>query len=154
MSDTAVFLPFGDGEYRFWLPLPEVVELERKTGSSIIAIEERLRAAIGADGSQDDPVFVFLGGGAATVADVRETLRLALQGGGGGLVDGQEVEVGPNMARQLIDAYVYPARPLSEGVVVAWRVLHAALHGVQLKKKLDEQVARETPSESLSEKDS
>ncbi|XAI96832.1 hypothetical protein [Synechococcus phage Ssp-JY40] len=137
MADTAVTFAFADGEYRFWLPLPQVVELERKTGSSILAIEERLRAAIGAEGAQDDPTFVFLGGGAATVSDVRETLRLALWGGGGGLVDGQEVEVGPNMARQLVDTYVYPARPFSEGVVQAWRVLHAAIHGVQLVKKKD-----------------
>jgi hypothetical protein len=156
MADTAVHLQFADGEYRFWLPLPQVVELERKTGASILAIEERLRAAIGADGPQEDPTFVFLGGGSATVADVRETLRLALWGGGGGLVDGQEVEVGPNMARQLVDTYVYPARPFSEGVVQAWRVLHAAIHGVQLVKKKGEGVtgADASSPESLSEKDS
>lgn len=156
MADTAVHLQFADGEYRFWLPLPQVVELERKTGASILAIEERLRAAIGADGPQEDPTFVFLGGGSATVADVRETLRLALWGGGGGLVDGQEVEVGPNTARQLVDAYVYPARPFSEGVVQAWRVLHAAIHGIQLVKKKGKGVtgAGETPSENLSEKGS
>lgn len=137
MADTAVTFAFADGEYRFWLPLPEVVELERKTGSSILAIEERLRAAIGADGSQDEanPLFVFLGGGTATVADVRETLRLALQGGGGGLVDGEQIEVGPIRARQLVDAYVYPARPFGENVVQAWRVLHAAIHGIQLASK-------------------
>lgn len=135
MADTAVSFDFADGHYRFWLPLPQVVELERKTGVSILVIEERLRGAIGVDGPQDDPTFLFLGGGSATVADVRETLRLALQGGGGGLVDGQEIEVGPNTARQLVDAYVYPARPFAEGVVQAWRVLHAAIHGVQLVKK-------------------
>lgn len=151
MADTAVNFDFADGNYRFWLPLPEVVELERKTGASILVIEERLRGAIGVDGSQDDPTFVFLGGGSATVADVRETLRLALQGGGGGLVDGREVEVGPNTARQLVDAYVYPARPLAEGVVQAWRVLHAAIHGIQLsgskKKSEDGDLMQGSPSE-------
>jgi hypothetical protein len=154
MADTAVHLAFADGEYRFWLPLPQVVELERKTGSSILAIEERLRAAIGADGPQDDPTFLFIGGGTATVSDVRETLRLALWGGGGGLVDGQEIEVGPNMARQLVDTYVYPARPFSEGVVQAWRVLHAAIHGIQLasKKKGEAEAVDDQPSMSPSEK--
>jgi hypothetical protein len=151
MADTAVTFAFADGEYRFWLPLPEVVELERKTGSSILAIEERLRAAIGADGSADEanPLFVFLGGGSATIADVRETLRLALQGGGGGLVDGEQIEVGPIRARQLVDAYVYPARPFAEGVVQAWRVLHAAIHGIQLSQKKSPEVAE---SLNLSEK--
>lgn len=161
MSDTAVHLQFADGEYRFWLPLPQVVELERKTGVSILVIEERLRAAIGTNGDVSDPAsdFVFLGGGSATVTDVRETLRLALWGGGGGLVDGQEVEVGPNTARQLVDAYVYPARPFAEGVVVAWRVLHAAIHGIRLAEKkspegLTGEQPGEQPSESPSEKDS
>jgi hypothetical protein len=156
MADTAVTFAFADGEYRFWLPLPQVVELERKTGSSILVIEERLRGAIGVGDPAEgelEPNFLFLGGGSATVADVRETLRLALWGGGGGLVDGQEIEVGPNMARQLVDAYVYPARPFAEGVVQAWRVLHAAIHGVQLSsKKKPEEVTGETPSESHSAK--
>lgn len=133
--DTAVDLKFADGEYRFWLPLPQVVELERKTDTSILVIEERLRGAIGAEGSQDDPVFVFLGGGSAMVGDVRETLRLGLIGGNSAMVEGRQIEVGPILAKQLVDDYVYPARPFAEGVVLAWRVLHAAIHGVELKKK-------------------
>jgi hypothetical protein len=51
------------------------------------------------------------------------------------MVNGEEIEVGPLLAKRLVEDYVYPARPLSEGVVLAWRVLHAAIHGVQLKKK-------------------
>jgi hypothetical protein len=151
--DTAVTLQFADGEYRFWLPLPQVVELERKTGdTSILVIEERLRGAIGVEQGDGEPSFVFLGGGAAMVGDVRETLRLGLIGGNSGMVEGEEVEVGPGLAKQLVDNYVYPARPLAEGVVLAWRVLHAAIHGVQLKKKVSEPKApparkRRSPSE-------
>jgi hypothetical protein len=163
MADTAIDLEFADGRYHFWLPLPQVVELERKTGdTSILVIEERLRGAIGVEETEGgEPRFVFLGGGAAMVGDVRETLRLGLIGGGSGLVDGEEVEVGPNTARRLVDAYAYPARPLAEGVVLAWRILHAAIHGVQLKKKPEpvtpEQTSdqtSETPSESPFEKGS
>jgi hypothetical protein len=156
MADTAVEIDFADGRYRFWLPLPQVVELERKTGdTSILVIEERLRAAIGVEENEGgEPRFVFLGGGAAMVSDVRETLRLGLIGGGSGMVDGQEVEVGPNTARQLVDAYVYPARPLGEGVVLAWRVLHAAIHGVQLKKKLTPDAAEGAQPPNPSAKDS
>lgn len=137
--ETAVELPFGDGTYRFWLPLPQIVALERKCGdTSILVIEERLRGSIGVDAEGG---FTFAGGGAAMVTDVRETIRQALTGGNSGMVDGQEIEVGPIRASQLIDQYVYPARPLSEGVVTAWRILHAAIHGVQLvKKKADEPV--------------
>jgi len=139
MADTAVELDFADGQYRFWLPLPQITELERKTGdTSILVIEDRLRGAIGVEDAGEaggEPRFVFLGGGAPMIADVRETLRLGLIGGGSGLVDGAEVEVGPNTARRLVDSYAYPARPLGEGVVLAWRILHAAIHGVRLKKK-------------------
>lgn len=147
--DTAVHLEFADGEYRFWLPLPQVVELQRKTGdTSILVIEERLRGAIGvqeAEGSE--PEFVFLGGGSAMIEDVRETLRLGLIGGNSGMVDGEEIEVGPMVAKRLVDAYVYPARPLGEGVVLAWRVLHAAIHGVRLaaKKKPEKTSTTESP---------
>lgn len=130
--DTAVDLAFADGEYRFWLPLPQIFELQRKTGeTSPLVLEERLRAAIGQDGEE----FVFAGGGAAMVEDVRETLRLGLIGGNRGLVDGQEIEVGPMLAKQLVDQYAYPARPLAEGVVLSWRVLHAAVFGIRLTPK-------------------
>lgn len=134
--DTAVTLAFADGEYRFWLPLPQVFELERNTGdTSILVLEERMRSAIGVD---DAGEFVFAGGGAAMVKDVREVIRCALVGGDSCMVDGQENEVGPIRAKVLTDTYVYPARPLAEGVVLAWRILHAAINGVKLddvKKK-------------------
>jgi hypothetical protein len=137
--ETAITLAFADGDYRFWLPLPRVVELERATGdTSILVIEERLRGSIGVDQAGDDPTFLFLGGGSAMIADVRETLRLGLIGGGSAMVNGEEIEVGPMLAKRLVDDYVYPARPFAEGVVLAWRVLHAAIHGVQLKKKATE----------------
>ena len=141
--DTAVDLAFGDGTYRFWLPLPQAFELERACGDiSILAIEERLRAGIGQNG--DD--FEFLGGGSAMIREVRETLRLGLIGGNSGMVDGEEIEVGPIRAKQLVDQYVYPARPLSEGAVLAWRVLYAAIFGIRLKKKADEPETGDTES--------
>lgn len=151
--DTAIRLKFADGQYLFWLPLPRVVELERKTGASILAIEERLRGAIGVAGEDEDgePDFVFVGGGSALVREVLETLRLGLIGGNSGLVGGEEVQVGPGMADQLVADYAYPARPFSEGVVLAWRVLHAAIHGIQLQKKSPAPAAESmSPSEKAS----
>ena len=133
--ETAVTAEFADGEYRFWLPLPQMTALERACGDvSILTLEERMRAAIGQDGE----TFVFVGGGSAMVADIRETIRLALIGGDHGMVDGESVEVGPIRAKQLVDEYVCPARPMGEGLVLAWRILHALVFGVRLKKKADE----------------
>lgn len=133
MDETAISLPFADGEYRFWLPLPQVFELERTCGDvSVISMEERFRASIGVD---EQGGFVFTGGGAAMVKEVRETIRLGLIGGATAMVDGAEVEIGPQRAKQLIEAYCYPVRPLSEGVVLAWQILNAAIFGIRLKKK-------------------
>jgi hypothetical protein len=131
--ETALIAEFGDGEYRFYLPLPQVFELERSGGdTSILVMEDRLRAAIGQDA---DGNAHFLGGGSAMVKDVLETIRLGLIGGNSGMVDGQEVEVGPLRAKQLVNLYAYPARPFEESAVLAWRILSAAIFGIRLKKK-------------------
>ena len=136
--DTAVELAFGDGEYRFWLPLPQVFELQRKTGdTSILVLEHRLRGAIGLT---EDKTPVFAGGGEALVADALQTIRLALIGGNHGMVDGEQVQVGPVRAKEMVDTYCYPSRPFGEAVVLAWRILHAAIHGIELKKKTDDSV--------------
>lgn len=146
--DTAVILPFGDGEYRFWLPLPQVFELERVCGDvSLLAIEERLRGGIGQDATGE---FVYAGGGSAMVREIRETIRLGLIGGNSGMVDSAEVEVGPLRAKELLDLYIYPARPMVESALVAWRILHAAIFGVRLEegsKKKGEPALSESPSE-------
>lgn len=134
--ETALTARFADGEYRFWLPLPQVFELERSCGDvSILAIEERLRGGIGQD---VDGKTHFVGGGIASTREIRETIRLALIGGNNGLVDGEAVEVGPMRAKELVDTYCYPQRPLAESAVLAWSILSAAIYGVRLKKKADE----------------
>ena len=132
--ETACEAKFGDGEYRFWLPLPQVFELERVCDASIIAIEERLRMGMG---QNDDGSMEFIGGGTGMVREIRETIRLGLIGGNQGLVDGEEIEVGPLRAKQLVDLYCYPARPLAEGVALAWLILSSAIFGVRLKKKAE-----------------
>lgn len=147
--DTDLLAEFGDGEYRFWLPLPQVFELERVCGdTSIMTLEERLRGCIG---QSEDGEIGFIGGGAPMVRDIRETIRLGLIGGNSGSVDGSEVEVGPLRAKQLVDLYCYPARPLAESAVLAFRILSAAIYGVRLKKKADQGGSTDpSPSEKAS----
>lgn len=144
--DTACTSFFGDGEYRFWLPLPQVFELERACDCSVLEIEERLRGGIG---QTADGIPHFLGGGTASVKEIRETIRLGLIGGNSGMVDGQEVEIDPLRAKQLLDLYCYPARPLAEGAALAWLILSSAIYGVRLKKKAGE----DGSAPDLSEKD-
>lgn len=149
MPDTRVELDFADGRYSFWLALPHVVELERKCGGkSVFAMYDAMGAGLGTVG--DDPV--YMGGGTAMVTEIRETIRLGLIGGNSGLVDGAEIEVGPNTARNLVDTYTFPARPLVEGLHIAWTILHAAIVGIDLKKV--DGAGEEPLAPSPSEKDS
>lgn len=149
MPDTAVDLDFGDGRYRFWLGLPQVVELERKCGGkSVFIMYDEMGAGLGMAG--DAPI--YMGGGTAMVTDIRETIRLGLIGGGSGTVTGEEVEVGPRRAIELVDAYAFPTRPLTESLHVAWSILHAAIAGISLKKA--DGAGEKPPAPNLSEKDS
>lgn len=128
MTDTCltdIELDFADGEYRFWLPIPQVLELERNAGS-LLALEYALKNSIGLNESGDPE---FSGGGSAEHLAIRETIRLALIGGAKGTVNGEQIEVGPNTAKALVDNYVYPARPIGESAVLAWSILAAAIWG-------------------------
>lgn len=154
MDDTSLELSFGPGTFRFWLPLPMVVRIERECGAprqgdapaypkSIFTIYDQLSGGLGL--KDDAPV--YLGGGAAIVNDVRQVLLAGLEGGNYGMVDGEEIEVGPIKARELLADYVFPARPLIESVHLAWAILHKAITGIDLKKKAEPDEA-ETPNRS------
>ena len=135
-------IKFADGTYRFFLPMKQVLELERACGAtdrdgilhtkSIYTMHEEMGQGLGLDEAGNP---VYLGGGTAHPRDIKEVIRLALIGGGSGLVDGVEVEVGPLKAQQLCEDYVYPAQPLINGQFLAWSILEAAIRGVQVKKK-------------------
>ena len=140
--DTKTDFAFGDGTYTFWLPLPQVIELQRRCAlidaegrahpKSILVIFEQINEAMGPDGEGSA---LWLGGGSVLPQEANEVLRLGLLGGNSGMVDGEEIPVGPQLAKQLVDNYGYPARPLSEVMAHAWRVLHAAIVGIDVKKK-------------------
>lgn len=142
MPDTATEIQFGDGAYRAWLPLPQVAELERKCGivdrdgkvhpKSIFTIYEEIGAGFGVDGEE----LVYLGGASAPARDCNEVIRLGLIGGN----SGPEGDVGPRRAVELVELYGYPARPLAEVAATAWKILHAAIVGINLEKKNSEPV--------------
>lgn len=136
-------IAFGDGEYLFRLPLKQIFEIERNCGfhdrdgilrpKSIYLILDELEAGLGEN--QETGAAVYLGGGAAHARDIREVIRCGLIGGNSGMVAGEEIEVGPNKAKQLVDDYLYPSRPLVEGQHIAWAILNAVVRGATLKKK-------------------
>lgn len=145
MPDTAVELKFADGEYRFFLPMREIVQLERECDKSVIQMCDEMGQSLGlSPGSAD---IHFIGGGPTRYLELRATIRLALIGGNKGMVDSVEKPVGPLTAKSLVETYV-DGRPIAETLPVAWTVLNAAVMGVRLKKKETEPEG-ESPSPSV-----
>lgn len=91
---------WADGRHAFRLGIGELEELQEKTGAGPYELLRRLHS------------------GAWRVAEVRETLRLGLIGGG----------MAADAARRLVDRYAGPGQ-LLDAVVPALVVLNAALAG-------------------------
>ncbi|WP_271528310.1 gene transfer agent family protein [Bradyrhizobium sp. CCBAU 25338] len=100
MANLSYTAFFGDGEHTFRLTKREIEELQIKCGSGIGAIANRIAARNFA------------------LADINETIRLALIGGG----------ITPKRAYELIVAYV-DGRPLIETHELAAKILERTLCG-------------------------
>ena len=130
---TDVTLPFADGEYRFRLTIPQVSELQRKTGAGIGPLFARVIQGwyLNPDGEEfGNPVEAGY-----HLLDLIETIRLGLIGGGGGTVNGEAVRMTDQFARDLMADYVFPARPLSEAWKLAKSILSVAVEGWEDPKK-------------------
>jgi hypothetical protein len=101
---------FGDAEYQFKLPRALVIELEQKTGVAISALCFRVF----------DRQFAQ--------ADIHETIRLSLIGGG----------LNPERAAALIASYAVD-RPFSETYPIAVAILENVWFGQPNKKVADGQ---------------
>lgn len=110
VSVTEIELKFGDGDYMFRLPLPQLDRLQTKCGAGIGTIYRRVVE------------------GEWHYQDIIETVREGLIGGGGGTVAGLPVTVNPTQATDLINAYVV-GRPMSEAWVLAKAILGACIIG-------------------------
>jgi hypothetical protein len=125
MPVTEIELKFADGDYLFALKLPQLAELQTKTGIGVFALYGRVlrgRYVI------DSEVIGIAHEGTAFDTDLFETIRLGLIGGGRGLVNGQEVKVDALRARQLVENYCHTA-PLREAWSVAAAILTAKIEG-------------------------
>lgn len=110
-ADGAVTLPFADGDYTFRLGIGELRELQQAVNVP------RVQAGVPAVGPAQ--LLYGLGSNAWWVDDVRETVRLALIGGG----------LAAPKALLLVKRYV-EQRPDRENLQLARRILLAALIGV------------------------
>lgn len=130
MNNT-IDLEFADGQYTFALPLPQILELQRKTGMGIGGLYARTLKGVTRVG---DETMLVPGQAEFYALDVIETIRHGLIGGGKGVVNGEEIKVTPLIANRLIDAYV-----LGQALVEAWKVattvLFACIMGYDPPKK-------------------
>jgi len=98
-----VTAPFGDGEHTFRLTVPCLIELEQKCDAPFTVILHRLSS------------------GTYKIEDVRQTVRLALIGGG----------MKPTEAQILVRRYVDETPPIEEGLKVARLALMGVLFGFE-----------------------
>lgn len=126
---TALVTAFADGEYTFQLLLPEIGELQKKTGVGLGKLYARLLSGRYVD--KEAGSFGYPPEAEWAVADLLETIRLALIGGGKGTVNGSMVTVDPPKALDLMATYCYPARPLNEAWTLATAILTAAVEGLE-----------------------
>ncbi|KAB0679515.1 gene transfer agent family protein [Aureimonas leprariae] len=94
---------FGNAEHDFRLELPQILELERSRDAGIGELSRRVM------------------GSSYRLADLTETLRLALVGGG----------LDPQEAAALVTAYL-PMQPLEKTLTIAVDVLTELYFGAQL----------------------
>lgn len=139
MLDTAIELDFADGKYTFDLKLPQIIELQDKTGKGILEVYSNVMAG---RGEIEGMPAGFAHEADAGIKEIFETIRLALIGGGKAIVEGKAVEIGPNTARELVQNYIHP-RPLDESWSLAASILIARVKGYEKadKKKEDQPVA-------------
>lgn len=142
--DTGLTEVFGDGSYRLWLPMPRVVAIERETQTSILALFYNLGEHLGISMGET----VLAGPSPATLRECQSVIRNALIGGNDGSVNGEAIAVGDSLGKELVDTYCYPARPAMHDVALAWRILKAAIYGVQLPESSKKKAEAETPAPS------
>jgi hypothetical protein len=131
MSDCTIDLEFADGSYTFALPLPQINELQKKTGVGIGGLFARVLKGCMNVG---DDVVLAPGQAEFYALDLIETVRHGLIGGGRGMVNGEEIKVTPAMANRLVDTYVL-SRPLNESWSLAGAILGACIVGYDPPKK-------------------
>lgn len=127
VPDNFIVLEWADGEYEFRLPVGQIAELQVKCDAPVGRIYARLMAGRYLERSTGDVVLNPLQA-EFRYEDVVEVIRLALIGGKRGIVNGQNVDVTPTKALQLVRDYVH-TRPLLENWKVAAAVVSAFLIG-------------------------
>lgn len=124
-----------DGTYRLFMDAPHICELERKCSYVDRDGNQRARGIFEIYGAIAKGRYELEGRSvgfaveaSASLSECRETVRLALIGGGHALVDGEQIRVDAQLARRLVDNYLVPA-PVEESWNLAYLMLHTVMYG-------------------------
>lgn len=149
MLTTAHEAAFADGRYLFDLKLPQLAELQEKRGP-IFQVHARVCSGCLFEGSK---LIINLGDNGAHAADIFETIRLGLIGGGRGVVNGSEIEVSPLTALNLVERYCHEA-PLVQNLQLAATIITGRVTGFVPPKKDEAATEPPAPTASTSRKSS
>lgn len=107
-------LSFGDGEYVFRLNVRQILAIEEKADTGIVAV-----------------YYQVIEGG-ARLGTLLEIIRQGLIGGEGGTVDGEPVTVNHHMANHLVTTYAEPpAATIQDITKLAQAILGACIAGYE-----------------------
>ncbi len=133
MDETTYVGPFADGEYAFFLPLLRASAFEREASCGLWEIFDWIGKSL----AQMAGETVLADPCRASPEQCVILIRNALIGGGKSVED----------AKALVNSYCYPARPGIRDLELAWRILEAALYGIQTSaKKKTSKAERDSPS--------
>jgi hypothetical protein len=130
---------FAGGKFCFALPVPGILAIEkgpltpalrsREYPISLFQLYDEISAGIGLDASGAP---VRLPGAHVFYGDLHNILEQALKGGNSGDRDGEQFEVGAQLAARLVNEHL-PTN-IEGCTLLVWDILHATIKGVSLKK--------------------
>jgi hypothetical protein len=139
-AERSVLIQFGNGRYRFFLPMKGIVEVERLCKKPIGVLYDELSGSIGLDKTTEAPVYLI--GGTASITDAYHLIRKAAEYGGQAEISGETVKISSIDAANLVDEYV-DGKDYDEFMPVAWAIARHTLSGATLKKKAEQ--AKQSP---------
>lgn len=138
--DTAIEREFAGGKFLFALPVAGILAIEkgpltpalrsREYPVSLFQLYDEISAGIGLD-AEGSPV--RLPGAHVFYGDLHNILEQALKGGNSGDRDGEQFEVGAQLATRIVNEHL-PTN-IEGCTLLVWDILHATIKGVSLKKK-------------------
>lgn len=123
---------FAGEDRDFWLPMARVIAFEREADCSIFALHDSIGKNLA---ESSDGTLLLVGPSEARLKACHSLIRNALIG----------AEMPEMEARDLVQTYCYPARPAIHDMELAYRILDAAILGINLPAGLKKRTGARHP---------